>query len=500
MQKSLTKYRALIALISGALTPLAFSPFDFWGLIFLTPGILFLLLDNLSPKKAAWISWCFGTGFFGTGVSWVYVSIHTYGNAPVWLAALMTLAFAMGLALTFALQGWCYARWLSRSSLSSIGFIGLWVLFEWCRSWFLTGFPWLYLGYALIDSPLKFWAPISGVWLLSLVVLCLSVSTILLLAARKTSQRIMLAVVITLPFMSLALPKDWTQTTGETQEIDIVQANIPQQLKWNKSYLPEFINTYSRMTLEETRAPLVIWPETAIPALLSSAKPYLSKLLAQLEQDNRSLISGLPSIERDAKHPAGYRVHNSLALLTDKTDTYHKQRLVPFGEYVPMESYLRGLIEFFNLPMSSFSLPTQQQTTLSLGSSKIAAAICYEIAYPELVRQLSTDSDWILTVSNDTWFSHSLAPAQHMQIARMRALENGRWLVRSTNNGLTAIVDPYGDITAQAPAYQQAVLSGSIEKRTGATPYQNYGATPVLLFSLLLIVVCFTRRQKESSE
>ena len=237
----------------------------------------------------------------------------------------------------------------------------------------------------------------------------------------------------------------------------------------------------------------------AIPSLLSSAKPYLHKLLTQLEQDNRSLITGLPSIERDAEHPNGYRAHNSLALLTGKTDIYHKQRLVPFGEYVPIESYLRGLIEFFNLPMSSFSLPAQPQTTLTLGSSRIAAAICYEIAYPELVRKLSTDSDWILTVSNDTWFSHSLAPAQHMQIARMRALENGRWLVRSTNNGLTAIVDPYGDITAQAPAYQKAVLSGSVENRSGTTPYQTYGVAPVLLFSVLLIAGGFTRRQKGSS-
>ncbi|WP_372743434.1 apolipoprotein N-acyltransferase, partial [Neptunomonas sp.] len=141
-------------------------------------------------------------------------------------------------------------------------------------------------------------------------------------------------------------------------------------------------------------------------------------------------------------------------------------------------------------------LPAETQTTLSTGDMKIAAAICYEIAYPELVRQLSIHSDWILTVSNDTWFSHSLAPAQHLQIARMRALENGRWLVRSTNNGLTAIIDPYGNITAQAPAYQQAVLSGSIENRSGTTPYQKYGAAPVLLFSLLLLAACFIRRKK----
>ncbi|SFG00502.1 apolipoprotein N-acyltransferase [Neptunomonas qingdaonensis] len=498
-QLTFAKYRALISLFCGALTPLAFAPFDLWLLILITPGILYLLLQDLSPRRAAWISWCFGTGFFGTGVSWVYVSIHTYGNASVLLASIMTLAFAMGLALTFALQGWCYAKWLSPSRFSAAGFIGIWILFEWFRSWFLTGFPWLYLGYALIDSPFKFWAPLGGVWLLSLTVLCLSIGVIQLIKAHRTPRRIALAVLISLPCLALILPKDWTQSSGHIQQVDIVQANIPQQLKWDKNYLPEFLNMYSQITLRDTQASLVIWPETAIPSLLSSAKPYLSELLYRFDKDNRSLISGLPSIEADSEHPDGYRAHNSLAVLTGKTNIYHKQRLVPFGEYVPMETYLRGVIEFFNLPMSSFSLPAETQTTLRIGDMKIAAAICYEIAYPELVRQLSIHSDWILTVSNDTWFSHSLAPAQHLQIARMRALENGRWLVRSTNNGLTAIIDPYGDITAQAPAYQQAVLSGSIENRSGTTPYQKYGAAPVLLFSLLLLAACFIRRKKGNS-
>ncbi len=498
-QMTLAKYRALISLFCGALTPLAFAPFNLWLLILITPGILYLLLQDLSPRKAAWISWCFGTGFFGTGVSWVYVSIHTYGNASVLLASFMTLTFTMGLALTFAIQGWCYAKWLSASRFSSAGFIGIWILFEWLRSWFLTGFPWLYLGYALIDTPLKFWAPLGGVWLLSLTTLCISIGIIQLIKARNTTQRIAWAVMISLPCLALILPKNWTHTSGHRQQIDIVQANIPQQLKWDKNYLPEFLKIYSQMTLQKTQAPLVIWPETAIPSLLSSAKPYLSELLYRFEKDNRSLITGLPSLEADSEHPDGYRAHNSLALITGKTDIYHKQRLVPFGEYVPMEAYLRGMIEFFNLPMSSFSLPAKTQTRLEVGTMKVAAAICYEIAYPELVRQLSTESDWILTVSNDTWFSHSLAPAQHLQIARMRALENGRWLVRSTNNGLTAIIDPYGDITAQAPAYQQAVLKGSIEKRSGTTPYQKFGVAPVLIFSLLLIAGSVNRRKKENS-
>ena len=197
----------------------------------------------------------------------------------------------------------------------------------------------------------------------------------------------------------------------------------------------------------------------------------------------------------DPTQPKGYRLHNSVAALTNGSGIYHKQRLVPFGEYLPLEYYLRGLLDFFNLPMSSFSLPNKQQKSINIRGVNIAIAICYEIAYPELVRSSSKHSGLLLTVSNDTWFGHSIAPAQHMQIAQARALENGRWLMRGTNNGITAIVDPQGNVIKQLPQYQQGALTGTVYTMQGMTPYQQYGVIPSLVTALLMALAGFRARK-----
>ncbi len=487
-----------LALASGVMTTLAFAPFNFWPAALISPAILYLISEQLSAKKTALMFWLFGFGLFGSGVSWVYVSIHTYGGTHPLLAALMTLMFAAGLALFFALQGWLYARLFNAEKFKMAGFCGIWLVFEWIRSWVFTGFPWLYLGYGLTETPYSQLASVGGVWLLSSICL-ISSMLLIMLVTSKQRQRISVGLALTgIATSILWLPNHWTTPTGATQRIDIVQADISQHLKWEKHYLEDFLNTYTKMTLEQTSADIVIWPETAIPALFNTAYPHIERLLDRFEQDNRALISGIPSIEMDKSNLAGYRVYNSLAVLTTGVDIYHKQHLVPFGEYLPFEEQLRGLIAFFNLPMSSFSLPKRPQHSLQVKAMRVAPAICYEIAYPELVRNMARETDWLLTVSNDTWFSHTLAPAQHLQIAQMRAIENGRWLVRSTNNGLTAIVNHEGKIIIQAPAYQAAVLQGEIELRTGTTPYQRVGVAPSLILSGIFLLIAFKRRTKSS--
>lgn len=493
MQIRTLAYRALLAALGGALVTLSLAPIHFWLLVFVSPALLYYTLKETTAKQASILGWCYGAGLYGSGASWVFVSIHTFGDTPFLLSVLMTAAFAAALALIFALQAWAYRRWFNQPRYTALAFIGLWVVFEWLRSWVFTGFPWLYLGYALTESPFRSWAPIGGVWLLSLGILTISIGMLEIVNARSKRTRFNWAIPITLFCLAPFLTTEWT-TKGDNLKVDIVQANIPQHLKWDRSYLPEILGTYTRMTETQTDAPIIIWPETAISTYLSSAMPYLVTLFDQLENENRMLISGYPAIELDETHPEGFRVHNSLGIMTNGFGIYHKQRLVPFGEYVPFERQIRGLISFFDLPMSGFSLPEHPQSRLLAKDTRIAAAICYEIAYPELVRSLSADSDWILTLSNDTWFSHSLAPAQHLQIAQMRALENGRWVVRSTNNGLTALINPLGEITNQAPAYQKAVLKGEIEERSGVTPYQQTGVLPVLLISFVLMGIGFRRR------
>ncbi|WP_136680383.1 apolipoprotein N-acyltransferase [Neptunomonas sp. XY-337] len=499
MRKWLLNKRCGFALLAGAITPLAFAPFHLWPIALISPAILFWLIRYQAPTPAFWTGWSFGAGLFGTGVSWVYVSISQFSATPALLAAAMTAVFVATLALFFATQSWLYARLNQPYRYGALTFIGLWVLFEWLRGWLFTGFPWLLQGYPLLDSPLRAWAPIGGIWLLSFIAVAISVACACLYNAKSRRQRGWIALGLSACLGTFLLPSNWTQSVGNPHSVAVVQANIPQDMKWDKRYLPEIIDRYIQLTAEHTDAELIIWPETAVPEIIYNAEPMLAAFLSALESQDRTLISGIPSIEFDRSHPDGYRVHNSLSVLTGIMNTYHKQRLVPFGEYVPFEKQVRGLTAFFDLPMSSFSLPPADQKPLFTSQHKIAAAICYEIAYPELVAASAQQADWILTVSNDTWFSHTLAPAQHLQIAQLRALENGRWIVRSTNNGITALINHHGEITESIPSYQEGVLRGEIERREGLTPYQRWGNMPTLLASLALVLVSAVRLRRTKS-
>ncbi len=487
--------RALAAALAGGLAPLAFAPFDLWPLAFLAPALLWLCLRDQSARSSAWLGWLFGLGFYGVGVSWVYVSIHTFGNASVLLAGLLTAAFAAALALLGAAQGWMYGRLFGRGGGQWLGFVGLWLIWEWVRSWLLTGFPWLYLGYPLIDTPLARWAPVGGVWILSLIAVLLGTGLVQLLLARSRRNRLLTATLLSVPLVGIALlPHNWTQPSGTPLKVALIQGNIPQELKWESGRLFDILSRYQQLSWQAGKVDLLIWPETAIPSTLHQAEAQLRPFIEDLTRNGTGFISGLPSVLPDPQDPIRSIYHNSLAILTPEAAVYHKQRLVPFGEYVPLESWLRGLIDFFNLPMSAFSLPQGEQQPLPFGPHRIAAAICYEIAYPELVRASSLESDLLLTVSNDTWFGRSIAPDQHLQIARMRALETGRWLIRSTNNGISALVDSRGNISVQAPRYESAVLTGEVQGMRGLTPYQRSGVWPALLSALAFCALALLSR------
>ncbi|MEH6446366.1 MAG: apolipoprotein N-acyltransferase [Oceanospirillaceae bacterium] len=480
--------QALLALLGGASTTLAFAPFDLWIFALITPGLLYLLLNNQSVKKAAGLGWLFGLGFFGSGVSWVYVSIHTYGNTSAIPAALLTFAFCAALALLFLIQAWCYQKYFSQR-YTALSFSIIWLLFEWLRSWLFTGFPWLYLGYAATDTPLSPLASIGGIWLLSLVVVAFSVSFAKYLHSRnKQYCLISVAILSSALVISYTLPSNWTVLSGDPIKISIVQPNIPQETKWKSDQLAQILDKYYKITRPLLGDSVIIWPETAIPSLYDNIDPYFSPLIDQQIQAGGSLISGVPMKVTDPEHLLGRRIHNSILNLTNKT-SYHKQRLVPFGEYIPWQNEFRDLFNFLNIPDFTFSVPKENpQSLMSVGKYHYSTAICYEIAYPELVRQYSKTADLILTLSNDTWFSHSIGPDQHFQIARMRAIENGRWLVRSSNNGISAIVNPQGEVVKVAERYTQAVLTGEVLPMQGLTPYQRLGQWPFIGSYLLILM------------
>lgn len=486
--------RVLLALCAGAIAPLALAPFDYWYLSVISVAVIFFTLQGCSSRASAWLGWCYGLGFFGVGISWVFISIHEHGNASIALAGLLTSLFVAAMALLMALQFWIYRRLF----YNVIGFIALWLLFEWLRSWFLTGFPWLYLGYSLLDTPVAQYAPYGGVWLLSLY--CVLSGTLLITVFKRWNHPLqamaMLALILAPWFAAQQgkIPTQLTEDSGEELKVMLVQANIPQQQKWQRDKLDSILQTYVDLSLDSDKVDLLIWPETAIPTFHQTAATMLSPLLDYLNQHNTGMISGIPSIFPDENLPRGRGYHNSLTIFAGGTSSYDKQRLVPFGEYVPFEEQLRGLIDFFNLPMSNFSLGASDQPSLEVNDTQISPFICYEIAYPELVRNNSLNSDVLLTVSNDTWFGRSIAPAQHLQIARMRALENGRWLIRSTNNGISALVTPQGKISTTIPQYQQAVLIGTVRKMSGQTPYQQFGIIPLQVLVVVLLFFAFLAR------
>ena len=470
----------LAALILGALATLAFAPFSYPVFSLISVAGAYLLLHDRSAFK---FGLSYGSGFFLGGISWVYVSIHYHGGMSSIAAALMTLLFSCALGLLFAVQFWLYRK-LSKGAQKAALFAGIWILFEWLRSWFLTGFPWLLLGYAWIDTPLKNLAPIGGVWLVSAAVL-----TIALLAATTIQRRSKLALMSAaiLYASSYLLAHEWTQKSSDNLSVTLIQPNISQNLKWDINSVDEHIANLMLMTEAAPKSDLIIWPETAIPKLINKAIAQLSPLTEQLEKQNKILLSGFPrAVWSDDE--GRWLYHNSIGTLTGKAIIYDKQRLVPFGEYLPFEEQLRGVIEFFNLPMSSFSLPSGELTGLDTDKAKIAAAICYEIAYPELVSTSTMDREIILTLSNDTWFTGSHAPAQHFEIARMRAIENGRWVIRATNNGISGLINQQGEIVATAPIQTQTTLVGNVELYTGQTPYQRFGIWPVLLLASLVIL------------
>lgn len=483
----------LLCLFAGAIIAPSLAPFNIPYLAILPPAILYLCSHNKSPKQAAWLGWSFGIGFFGTGVSWVFVSISEHSPTPLPIAVVMTALFVLALAALFAIQNALWRKLFSARVLP-LSFIGIWVLFEWLRSWLFTGFPWLYLGNATLDTPLQNLLPVGGVWLASFALLILA----LCLAEFAKSRRVLPLLIAPLPLIaSYLLPTEWTEKKGEPLDVAIMQPNIPQSIKWQKEYREQILARYESLSREHLNSTLLLWPETAIPALFRNAAQPLGELLNDLDNNNVTLIAGIPSLVSDAQHPKGYLIHNSLTVLTSGSGIYHKQRLVPFGEYIPLENYLRGAIAFFNLPMSSFSLPKGNQPLLQVGKYTLSPAICYEIAYPQLVSFSAQNADFILTVSNDTWFGDSIAPAQHLQIAQVRALENGRWVIRGTNNGITALINHQGEVVDRLPQFQEGVLRGQAQAMEGLTPFQLYGSLPVLLGCLLLALIGVGKRSDQ---
>lgn len=475
----------LTCIMAGALLPFAFAPFHYWPLSLLSPLILLWRLQKSNPLQAFWQSLFFGLGFFGLGVSWVFVSIHYFGNTDVPLAVFLTFLFVFVLSLFLAVQGYLLKRFFKGSPLSFclLGFPCIWVLFEWLRTVLFGGFPWAFLGYAVLETPLRGIAPFLSVYGVSWLILLSCGALLALLQEKGWTKTLMLVLlaVIWLGSEGLSYLK-FTQPISRNYRVAMIQGNIPPLDKFSAENPVQSIeDSYGHLTNEHWNNDLILWPENAISFPLPYAASYVAKLKTRAEAYGSNLITG---IQTRVNHQDYY---NSLIMLGTSAGIYHKKHLVPFGEFLPFDKYLRGLINFFDIPMSNFIEGPENQPLLKMDDNKIKIAplICYEIAYPELVRTSLKDANVIVTLSEDGWFGKSLGPHQHLQIAQMRALETGRYVLRATTSGISAIIRPDGSIAERSPQFEANVLSGQFEAREGNTPWMMIGIWPLLILCLL---------------
>ena len=483
--KMLTGKRPFIlALLLGAIYPLGFSPIDFWPITLMSLMGFFWILKNIREKY--WlIGLCFGVGQFGVGTSWVYISIHEFGNAPVILALIITLLFVLYLALYPALFSWAFGKWFKNSqgwsAIIAISF--LWLVVDGLRGWIFSGFPWLYPGYAFIDSTLANWAPIMGIHSITVLAIFSSLLLLKLIQDIRSIKTAMVLVFIWLGSFFLGM-MNWSTAVGDPVTATLVQPSIPQKLKWKKDYFWKTIEILKQKT-SQAKGDVIIWPEGAVPAFEDQVRHILQPIASAAAAKGQTIISGIPL--RNSEQSEYY---NGVIVVTDsvskKSQSYLKRRLVPFGEYVPLQNILRGLIEFFDLPMSAFSLGPDNQVPLNVKGVNFGMAICYEITYPQLVYSQARNSTVLLTISNDAWFGNSWGPEQHLQMARMRALETSLPVLRGTNDGITAFIDEKGHVISRLEKNQNGNLEGKFQPQNSTSWVVHFHAWWSLIVVLAL--------------
>lgn len=484
---------SIIALLSGALLPLAFSPFDIYSLAFILPAILLFIWKNKSPTQTLWTGWLFGLGFFGTGASWVAISMYRFGNASIPLTILITFLFISFLALFPAMLGYVFGKFskkLSEPKKCLLLFPALWVVWECARSVLFTGFPWLLLGYTQLTTPLKGLSPLIGVYGLSLIVTVFS-GTLVLLATSQEKKIKIISFVLILGLTGLGwIFKNhaWTKPIGLPIKTSLIQGNIPQEIKWDASYILRTIAVYKNLTLSHLSSTLIVWPEGAMPIYANNANNFIQKLGKIAKNHHSNIIFGVPI--QDNQNQEKY--YNGLLLIGDNQGQYLKRHLVPFGEYTPLVSIFKKAMSYFNIPMSAFSAGPKNQTALIVNHIRIAPFICYEIAFPNQVLNAAENSELLMTLSDDSWFGKSIALSQHMQMAQMRSLETGRYQVLSTNTGITVFISPFGKIIKGAPIDQQTVITDNVQPMTGKTPLMMWHYYPVMgIIVLMFLVILF---------
>ncbi len=485
--------RAVIAFLAGGALAASFAPLNLWPLAVLAPAVLMWLWQDAAPREAARLGFWFSFATFAAGTYWLYISIHGFGGAPLWLAFGLMLGLVSIMGLYQAALGYAVARWLpARGALRWLVTVpAAWLLVEWWRGWFLSGFSWLSLGYSQTDTWLAGLAPVVGVYGISAALLLSAGGLTALLCGRGTRLRVAAAAALLAPWAvgGLLYQHSWTQPAGPAVTVAVVQGAIPQDEKWQQSNRQTTLDLYQALTERVLGTDLIVWPESAPADVANDLVPYINHLYGEARAHGSVLVMGVLRAEGDARSPAAMRYYNSVLALDVKPSWYDKHHLVPFAEFFPVPQFVRAWLRLMSLPYSDFTPGALRQPPLPAGRLQLGTTVCYEDAYGSSMLSVLPGADALVNVTNDAWFGHSSARHQHFQIARMRALEAGRYMVRAANDGISAVIGAHGEVIARAPEFRSLVLVSKVIPYGGLTPYARVGNW--LIVSLATLVLAY---------
>ena len=457
-----------------------------------------------TPKAAFRLGFSYGLGLYVVGIYWIYISLHDFGGMPWWFAGFSTFCLCAFMALFVGLVGWVSKKLGSPlMGFPLISIAVLWGLSDWVRSWIFTGFPWLTMGYSQVPhSPLAGYIPLVGVYGVSVIVVfvaALIASWFIQpsLVFKRNSIAAFVLIIVTGNVLKII---DWTTPIGAPINVALVQGNISQDTKWSPEKAQSTIDQYLSM-VTASKAELIILPETALPVLSSQLDPSVKALLnAHAQQNNGDIIVGMVEFNESSNDKAGEYFNSAISFGNNPTQAYSKNHLVPFGEFIPLKQVFGWIYrDWLNMPLSDLSRGGTHQTPMNLVNQKIAVNICYEDVFgEEIIRQLPK-ATLLVNMSNDAWYGKSYAASQHMQFSQARALETGRMMLRATNTGATAAIDPHGHVLAHAPHDVQTTLDVTAQGYSGSTPYVRLGNWPFIVFCFAVLIFLLGLKVREKS-
>ncbi|MEO7320101.1 MAG: apolipoprotein N-acyltransferase [Nitrosospira sp.] len=488
MSKNTARTQLTVSFLIGAVTVLGFAPFYLFPIPILTLALLcHFWRKSSTPRVAALLGFFFGMGMFSAGVTWLYVCLHDFGAMPMPTAVLALFFLCSYLASFPALMGWILKKLnIVKPIVWALAAGALWGLSDWLRSVLFTGFPWLTLGYSQAPaSPLVGYAAVLGVYGISLI-LVFSAALMCLYFEKEFRKLRYLMPLLVIWITGFGLQHiRWTEPQGEPVTVSLLQGNISQDLKWRDDQLATSMDTYARLA-QESSSRLIITPEISVPLNRDEVpSSYLAQLATHAKRNNGDILVGMVEVPG-----GGSEYYNSMfSFGTSPEQSYRKYHLVPFGEFIPLKPLFGWITNVLKIPLSDFSRGGLDQRPMSLAGQKVAVNICYEDVFGEEIIKQLPEATLLANVSNDAWFGRSIGPRQHLQISQMRSLETGRYMLRATNTGVTAIINERGRVLQEAEVFTTTALNGVAQGYTGATPYVRFGNGLVLGLAGILLMI-----------